>query len=131
MREKTAPTGLIILFFLNLLLSGCAAAGSAARPPQPGKPAEVKADCSLCHTATDGGRGDLRKPVPDLCRECHPDRAGSSEHKIDIVPKVVVPQLPLKEGKMTCTTCHDPHSKTYGRMLRVPGKELCTLCHKY
>jgi predicted CXXCH cytochrome family protein len=34
------------------------------------------------------------------------------------------------EGRIQCTTCHDPHDNTYGEFLRTstPG-ELCIACH--
>lgn len=130
MEKKAAQSAVVVLFLLNLLMGGCAATGTA-RPPAAEKIPGMKADCSLCHPLGDGGGGALRKPISELCRECHPARTVPSEHKIDVVPSVIVPELPLKNGKMTCTTCHDPHSNTYPRMLRVPGKNLCALCHKY
>lgn len=37
---------------------------------------------------------------------------------------------PLREGKMTCADCHDPHGGTSGRNLRVANvNELCLSCH--
>lgn len=129
MGKKALKNAVTALFFLNLLLPGCAAIGSKQAPSPVNLP-PVKADCTLCHTSADGARGALQKPVSELCQGCHPARM-TSGHKIDVVPSVVVPQLPLKDGKMTCITCHDPHSNAYPRMLRVQGKELCLLCHKY
>jgi len=36
------------------------------------------------------------------------------------------------EGKLTCTTCHDPHGGPYRSQLRVPPRDpaLCAGCHK-
>jgi predicted CXXCH cytochrome family protein len=37
---------------------------------------------------------------------------------------------PLREGKMSCADCHDPHGGTSGRNLRVANvNELCLGCH--
>jgi DmsE family decaheme c-type cytochrome len=39
--------------------------------------------------------------------------------------------MPLREGKMTCSSCHSPHGSTNVRMLRVGNSvnELCVSCH--
>jgi predicted CXXCH cytochrome family protein len=49
---------------------------------------------------------------------------------VDIVPKSEVKGLPLFDGKIACPTCHDPHANANGKMLRVPAKGLCFICHK-
>jgi DmsE family decaheme c-type cytochrome len=42
-----------------------------------------------------------------------------------------VGHMPVREGKMTCTSCHNPHGSTNTRMLRVGNyiNETCTSCH--
>ncbi len=37
----------------------------------------------------------------------------------------------LRDGKVQCVTCHDPHDPTWGRYLRRSnaGSELCKTCH--
>jgi predicted CXXCH cytochrome family protein len=39
--------------------------------------------------------------------------------------------LRLQNGKVECSTCHDPHSSTYGNFLRISnsGSALCLTCH--
>lgn len=39
--------------------------------------------------------------------------------------------LPLEDGEMQCTVCHDPHSTNYPPFLHKPSLngELCTTCH--
>jgi predicted CXXCH cytochrome family protein len=88
--------------------------------------------CSLCHLsdppAADGS--DIIQPLPDLCISCHPDRTGDKEHIINIPPSGPIPgTLPLLNGLISCTTCHDYHGSTSG-MLRIPGEALCLACHK-
>ncbi len=37
----------------------------------------------------------------------------------------------LRDGKVQCVSCHDPHDPTYGRYLRYSnsGSQLCKTCH--
>ena len=39
--------------------------------------------------------------------------------------------MPVREGKMDCTTCHTPHGSTNVRMLKVGNtiNETCASCH--
>jgi predicted CXXCH cytochrome family protein len=96
--------------------------------PGQGALPEAKKDCAACHKDITKGPA-LIQPVPKLCLECHPDRKAPAEHAVDIVPSMPVRQLPLPGGRITCCTCHDPHSNSYGKMLRVPARDLCTRCH--
>ena len=91
---------------------------------------EIKKDCVMCHlpggTAQVGG---LKKRLSDLCLDCHSDRMAPVEHRIDIVPTLKVPGLPLTDGRITCFTCHDPHNNPYGNLLRMKATDLCLRCH--
>ncbi|MBW2186551.1 MAG: cytochrome c3 family protein, partial [Deltaproteobacteria bacterium] len=44
---------------------------------------------------------------------------------------IIPPEYPLLEnGRMTCMTCHQPHSSNNeARLLKEGKKELCTGCH--
>jgi predicted CXXCH cytochrome family protein len=88
-------------------------------------------ECSFCHLPHTGGKGMLLKtPVNDLCLECHPDREGMKEHRVDITPSMHVKNFPLSdEGKLTCITCHDPHRSSSPNLLRMGASELCLECH--
>lgn len=90
----------------------------------------IKRDCGICHVSNTGG-GLLREPLSGLCIGCHPDRV-KADHKVDIVPSMDVGGLLLDgEGRMTCTTCHDPHDRRgIEAMLRIEPEELCGLCHQ-
>lgn len=115
---------------LALILSGCSVAGSRPAAGKGGLPA-IKQDCGLCHPSHDGKvTGLLAKPVSELCLGCHQERAGNREHVVDIVPSMAVTGLPLRDGKITCATCHDPHGNRFGSMLRLPAGKLCRACHK-
>jgi|Deesub1362A_J573_1020465.scaffolds.fasta_scaffold00013_158 predicted CXXCH cytochrome family protein len=94
---------------------------------------EIKKDCSICHvsnkTATEI---HLRRPLSDLCLECHPDRGSPADHIVDVTPSMEVKDLPLdKDGKMTCVTCHDPHGMTgLVKLLRDSPSDICGHCHR-
>lgn len=85
-------------------------------------------DCTVCHVSHKGFL--LLQPVNELCTNCHRDRVAAGEHAVNVVPKFPVPpELPLaKDGRITCITCHNPHSKE-GRMLRLAPVVLCGKCH--
>ena len=84
--------------------------------------------CDLCHVGHMGTSALLNKDINELCSSCHIERVAQGEHKVGMSPPMVVRELPLYSGKMTCVTCHDPHAKS-PLMLRKPAAELCILCH--
>lgn len=94
---------------------------------------EIKMTCATCHGSHDTTvRAPLLvKPLSTLCLDCHQDRTAPNEHVVDVAPKAKVQGLPLKDGKMTCVTCHDPHKNEHGKMLRLPARDLCLRCHPY
>jgi len=64
----------------------------------------------------------LVKPEPDLCFGCHRD----------IMAKVNYPNHhPIKEGKLVCSECHNPHGSQVQPLLRTDERknELCFHCH--
>jgi predicted CXXCH cytochrome family protein len=85
--------------------------------------------CTVCHVSHNGGL--VKQPLTELCVICHKERLQEGEHIVDIVPKYPVPRdLPLtKDGKLTCITCHDQHSRE-PMMLRMETMILCNKCHK-
>lgn len=119
--------------FLFMLLQGCAGMRVTGHDPAASQGAmpEIKKNCSTCHVPHgSGGMLALKEPVTQLCIGCHPDRKGSAEHKVDVVPSMPVPGLPLTEGKVSCITCHNPHSNIISKMLRLSLDKLCLACHK-
>jgi len=78
--------------------------------------------CAACHTV----HGEQRQGLPkadqrDLCVECHRDVEASlylpSHH-------------PVKEGKMLCTDCHDPHRDQWDTHLAGErATDMCLNCH--
>lgn len=128
MRHHSPGFSLSLIFLI--LVSGCLAAESKVSIAKGELPA-IKKDCGLCHPTHDGKVTTLlKKPVSELCLDCHPGRKGNGEHVVDVVPAVNPAGLPLHDGKITCATCHDPHSNQYGSLLRMPREKLCRACHR-
>ena len=112
-------------------------------------PREVNAVCLSCHTGTphtawQGSPHDARSLA---CTTCHSMHAPKSEtahlkanteielcatcHKVQAAKINRSVHMPLIEGKMTCSSCHDPHGSTNVRLLRVGNwiNEACVSCH--
>ena len=76
---------------------------------------------AVSHAAAPAPRASLAKAEPDLCYSCHPDKRAkfmsSSRH-------------PVREGRMTCSSCHQVHGAP-GGMVRTDERvnELCLKCH--
>lgn len=81
--------------------------------------------------AVDGGLGgqaqganaQLTAPTEmELCAQCHRDKVVKLDRS---------GHMPVREGKMTCSTCHNPHGATNERALRhgTTPTESCATCH--
>jgi predicted CXXCH cytochrome family protein len=96
-------------------------------------PAGIAHDaCTYCHTNAqpDSNNAPLLASLPGLCVSCHPARLGTAEHVINVT--VTTPPraaLPLLNGEVSCTTCHDPHSQMPS-LLRMEKSQLCSACHR-
>jgi predicted CXXCH cytochrome family protein len=96
-------------------------------------------ECLLCHVDYEQDPAMLTMPVSDICRRCHDQINSKSSHPVDIYPSTttVPPDLPLRNGKITCSTCHNIHkesSNIFGEksyFLRRPdtGRDFCITCH--
>lgn len=111
-----------------------AGAGTVQRTPERNEPVrplpDSKKDCSLCHVLfEDRAPKELRQTLSRLCLDCHGDRGAPGDHRVGVAPARDVKGLPLASGKMTCITCHDPHSNANAAMLRMPAAGLCLVCH--
>jgi DmsE family decaheme c-type cytochrome len=80
--------------------------------------------CTNCHTIMKVvSRKSQLKTVfePDTCFQCHKDRRAQmyrSSH------------MPLREGKITCTDCHNPHGSATEALLRENSvNDNCYKCH--
>ena len=80
-------------------------------------------DCHVAHT----GPGATKQyqlanlTVADTCNTCHKEQV-RAENKFS--------HHPMREGKMNCDSCHNPHGTTSPKLLKaIGGKELCFNCH--
>ncbi|MBF0538369.1 MAG: DmsE family decaheme c-type cytochrome [Nitrospirae bacterium] len=77
--------------------------------------------CDTCHNPHSGNDKSLRKAQPDLCFGCHKDiRTMTSKQS----------HHPIREGKVLCSDCHDPHGEFGPKMIKAEtANELCYKCH--
>jgi DmsE family decaheme c-type cytochrome len=80
-------------------------------------------DCHVAHT----GPGATKQyqlanlTVTDTCNTCHKEQV-RAENKFS--------HHPMREGKMNCDSCHNPHGTTSPKLVKaIGGKELCFNCH--
>lgn len=91
--------------------------------------------CESCHLSrpTDGRAGRFARQISFLCQSCH-NMNEQNSHPIGMAPSMPMPDgFSLDwSGRMTCATCHDPHSQKNNRYLRTAarGRQFCELCHQ-
>jgi len=80
--------------------------------------------CVTCHSVhTPKGPKQIKAASElSLCASCHRDKIAKLDRS---------GHMPVREGKMQCTTCHNPHGATNVRLLRRGDSiaEACTSCH--
>jgi DmsE family decaheme c-type cytochrome len=81
--------------------------------------------CITCHSVHDpkSEQAQLKKVSQiELCGSCHRTQTLKMQR---------VNHMPLREGKMECTTCHNPHGSVNLKLLRVGSyiNESCISCH--
>ncbi len=104
-----------------------------ARIQIPGEGPRVEGEgCESCHGPgslhVDAG-GDPKLIVnpeknPDACFQCHLDK--SAEFSLPY-------HHPVKEGRMSCTACHDPHGEDINKpkeLWMARANEVCAQCHR-
>jgi DmsE family decaheme c-type cytochrome len=81
----------------------------------------VCASCHETHPKHAPLKAQLKKPQLELCTGCHTQKKAAlmrSGH------------MPLREGKVFCTSCHNPHGTPNDRMLlQTSVQENCYSCH--
>jgi DmsE family decaheme c-type cytochrome len=80
--------------------------------------------CTDCHTVMHAAseRGSLRKEtVLATCGNCHQQRTSQ---------QLRFSHMPIGEGKMECTSCHNPHGSANEKLLVASSvNEVCYSCH--
>lgn len=115
------------------------------------KPAEVSETCLTCHNrgdhaAWEGSTHESRNLSCATCHSVHAPKSFESQlkaatqtalcaqcHRVQVVKtERAVAHMPVREGKMSCASCHNPHgSLTNVKLLRTGNSvaESCMTCH--
>lgn len=77
--------------------------------------------CATCHKAHGARHGEPTIAQTELCGSCHRDKKLALER---------VSHHPMREGKMQCSDCHNPHgSGRESNLIATTVNDLCTKCH--
>lgn len=80
--------------------------------------------CVNCHTVMrkTSPRNQLKTAlVMDTCFQCHKDRKAQIQR---------TSHMPIRETKITCTSCHNPHGSAADKLLReATVNDVCYTCH--
>ena len=112
-------------------------------------PREASATCTTCHTRGEhawwqGSAHDSRNLSCVTCHSVHDPKSARAQlkttsvtatcqtcHKQQAMKLQRIAHMPVREGKMECSTCHNPHGSTNVKQLRVGQwvNESCVSCH--
>lgn len=113
------------------------------------KPHEISEACMTCHSKGEralwaGSQHDTRNMS---CLSCHSVHAPKSEkaqlktvaetetcvqcHRSQVQKMNKTAHMPVREGKLQCGSCHNPHGTTNVKLLKVGNSvnESCVTCH--
>ena len=81
--------------------------------------------CTTCHSVHQPQSETMSLVASDVrgvCATCHRDKIAKLDRS---------GHMPVREGKMECTTCHNPHGSSNVRLLRRGDSigEMCASCH--
>ena len=112
-------------------------------------PGDTNAICLTCHTRGnhalwEGSTHDARNLSCVTCHSIHSSKSEKNQlkttrerdtcatcHREKVAKIDRSGHMPLREGKMECSTCHNPHGSTNVKQLRKGDSiaEACTTCH--
>ncbi len=78
--------------------------------------------CHSVHTPRSDAAQLKRASVVETCAPCHRDKAAKLQRSA---------HMPVREGKLECSSCHNQHGSANARLLRTGTtvNEFCTSCH--
>lgn len=126
------------------------AVDSTIRKFQKMAPRDVNSVCLSCHSsgphaAWQGSAHDARSLACTTCHSMHTPKSEVSHlkapteaalcatcHRVQAAKFSRANHMPVPEGKMQCSSCHEPHGSTNVRLLRVGNwiNESCVSCHQ-
>jgi DmsE family decaheme c-type cytochrome len=83
--------------------------------------------CTTCHSVHSPKSSDhqlVKATQTEVCATCHRTQVVKTER--------AVAHMPVREGKMSCSSCHNPHGSTNNVKALKAGNsvvEACTSCH--
>lgn len=82
--------------------------------------------CVTCHSVHNpkSETAELKLPTQvATCAQCHQPQVRKVQQRVG--------HMPVREGKLECTSCHNPHGSTNVGMLKVGSwvNEMCVSCH--
>jgi DmsE family decaheme c-type cytochrome len=112
-------------------------------------PRDASESCLTCHTKSshalwEGSAHDARNLSCVTCHSVHAPQSVRAQlktatevetcatcHRAQALKVKRIAHMPLTEGKMECSSCHNPHGSTNVRQLRVGNwiNESCVSCH--
>jgi DmsE family decaheme c-type cytochrome len=115
------------------------------------KPAEINETCLTCHNrgshaGWEGSGHDRRNLSCSTCHSVHSPKSTARQlvqptetqlcatcHRLQVTKtERAVAHMPVREGKMSCSSCHNPHGSISNVKNLKTGSsvaELCTSCH--
>jgi DmsE family decaheme c-type cytochrome len=76
--------------------------------------------CVDCHATHSADASSARKPGSETCTRCHAAEAAQGEMPY---------HHPVREGRMECADCHNPHGGRAGALKASNANDLCLSCH--
>ncbi len=100
-------------------------------------------DCADCHTEDDNMRqcqtchkdknGEVKNPHegfdPEDCSGCHNEETAKIETDCFDCHDPIKSKQHAPYATHDCVICHDPHGSNEKKLLRLPVRSLCALCH--
>ncbi len=81
----------------------------------------AQVSCDHCHSVHSAREKNLKTKEPELCFACHLDVKAKTNKQS---------HHPVKEGKIKCNDCHNPHGTFGSKMVNAnTSNELCYKCH--